>query len=86
MPLFNYKLTYATESKSVELRKSNPQGWLPEAVMAAFPEMATRRREDVLRLRLEKVTGLKQTWQTTLKDGSDELLVYVTQTSPKVRK
>lgn len=32
MPLFNYRLTYATETRNTELRKSNPQGWLLQAV------------------------------------------------------
>ena len=42
MPLFRYHITHGSETKTVELRKSNPQGWLLDAVRATFPEVATR--------------------------------------------
>jgi len=86
MPLFNYRLTYATETRSTELRKSNPQGWLLQAVEATFPEIASRHADEIIRLRLEKVSGLKQTWRVTLNDGLNNLLIHVTQVSPRVRQ
>ncbi len=68
MPLFNYGLTYASETRYTELRKSTPQGWLLDAVEFTFPEIVSRRKDEFFRLRLEKVSGLNQTcmqlWKT----------------------
>lgn len=80
MPLFRYLITHGHETKAVELRKSNPQGWLLDAVRATFPEVATRRGGDVMRLRLETVDGVKQSWRTTLNDESSDLVIQVAET------
>ena len=80
MPLFRYQITHGSETKTVELRKSNPQGWLFDAVKATFPEVATRRGGDVMRLRLETVGGEKQSWRTTLHDEPCDLLIQVAET------
>ena len=79
MPLFNYRLTYANETRTTELRKSNPQGWLFQAVEATFPEIASRRAADIQRLPLEKVSGRKQTWLANLGDGPNELVIHIVQ-------
>ncbi|KIC08398.1 hypothetical protein RA19_20750 [Leisingera sp. ANG-M1] len=79
MPQFLYSLTYGTETKTVELRKSNPQGWLLQAVETSFPEVASRRAEDIMRLRLEKAVGRKQAWQASLIDGAHDLIIQVSQ-------
>ena len=42
LPLFVYTMTRGGQSKTVELRKSNPQGWLLSAVREASPEVASR--------------------------------------------
>lgn len=80
MPVFSYSFTRGDETKTTELRKSNPQGWLLEAVRATFPDVATRRGDDVMRLRLEAVQGAKQTWLAKLPDVPTDLLIRVTQT------
>lgn len=80
MPLFRYHITHGSETKTVELRKSNPQGWLLDAVRATFPEVATRRGGDVMRLRLETVDGVKQPWRTRLHDEPSDLLIQVAET------
>ncbi|SFK69236.1 hypothetical protein SAMN02799626_04934 [Caulobacter sp. UNC279MFTsu5.1] len=80
MPLFRYHITHGSETKTVELRKSNPQGWLLDAVRATFPEVATRRGGDVMRLRLETVDGVKQSWRAALHDEPSGLLIQVAET------
>lgn len=77
MPLFRYHITRGSETKTTELRKSNPQGWLLDAVNATFPEVASRRGGDVMRLRLEAVEGVKQSWRATLHDAPADLLIQV---------
>jgi hypothetical protein len=79
MPLFRYHLTRGSEMKTTELRKSNPQGWLLDAVRATFPEVASRRSGDVMRLRLETVEGGKQSWRAILRDEPADLLIQVTE-------
>ncbi|MFT4253704.1 MAG: hypothetical protein QM608_14610 [Caulobacter sp.] len=76
MPLFRYDVTYAGETRATELRKSNPQGWLLDAVRATFPEVAARRGGEVLRLRLATAEGVGRAWSAGL-DG--DLLVRVVQ-------
>jgi hypothetical protein len=76
--LFSYTLTLGSETKTSELRKSNPQGWLLEAVRETFPDVASRRASDVIRLRLEAVQGARQTWTCTL-PNEPELTIRVTQ-------
>ncbi len=80
MPTFSYTLTRGSETKTTELRKSNPQGWLLHAVQATFPDVADRRSDDVIRLRLMAVDGLKQTWRAVLADEPSDLSIYVVQT------
>ena len=80
MPLFSYTLTRGTETRTTELRRSNPQGWLLDAVRATFPDIASRRDGDVMRLRLEPVAGAQRTWLATLDDQPGDLQVYVVQT------
>jgi hypothetical protein len=77
MPLFRYSITHGNETKITELRKSNPQGWVLEAVRATFPEVAHRRGGDVMRLRLEAVDGVRQSWRASLHDGPTDLLIKV---------
>jgi hypothetical protein len=79
MPTFTYRVTCGGETRTTELRKSNPQGWLPEAVRATFPDLASRRAGDVLRLRLNAVKGQKQTWHAVLLDEPSEVLIHVVQ-------
>jgi hypothetical protein len=73
MPTFQYRITCGAETKAVELRKSNPQGWLLEAVTATFPAVASRRPGDVMRLRLVP-TGAKQSWRAILPDEPDLII------------
>lgn len=77
MPLFRYRITLGSETKTTELRKSNPQGWLLDAVKATFPEVASRRGGDVMRLRLQVVDGEKQSWRATLHDAPADLTIQV---------
>jgi len=79
MPLFSYRLSYANETRTTELRKSNPQGWLLQAVEATFPDVASRHAADIRRLRFEKVTDRKQTWLAKLGDGPNELVIHIVQ-------
>lgn len=81
MPTFTYTFTFAGETKKADLRKSNPQGWLPDAVKATFPELAARRAADILRLRLNRVDGARQTWGAVLIDEVSDVLIQVTQTN-----
>lgn len=80
MPLFCYSLTCADETRTAELRKSNPQGWLLQAVEATYPEIASRRAADIMRLRLKKVGGQKPIWRTRLDDEPHDLHIQVEQT------
>lgn len=80
MPTFTYTVTFAGETKTTDLRKSNPQGWLPDAVKATFPELAARRAADILRLRLNKVDGARQSWDAVLIDEVSDVLIHVTET------
>ena len=79
MPLFRYHITLGSETKTTELRKSNPQGWLLDAVKATFPDFASRRGGDVMRLRLLAVEGAKQSWHATLRGEPVDLLIQVVQ-------
>ncbi|WP_297513402.1 hypothetical protein [uncultured Caulobacter sp.] len=79
MPLFRYHITCGTETRTIELRKSNPQGWLLDAVTATFPEIASRRAADVMRLRLEAVSGVKQSWRAMLPDERADLMIQVSE-------
>jgi hypothetical protein len=79
MPLFRYHITRGSETKTTELRKSNPQGWLLDAVKATFPDVASRRGGDVMRLRLVAGHGVKQSWHATLQDPPIDLVIQVAQ-------
>lgn len=79
MPLFRYSITRGSETRTTELRKSNPQGWLLDAVKETFPDVASRRAGDVMRLRLVAVEGANQSWHTTLRDEPVDLLIQVAQ-------
>ena len=76
MPSFSYSVTRGNETKLTMLRKSNPQGWLIDAVRATFPEVAARRGNDIIRLRLEKAEGA-ESWQATLADEPSDLVIRV---------
>lgn len=80
MPLFSYSITHGKETRVTQLRKSNPQGWLLDAVQATFPDVASRRGSDVIRLRLEAVDGAERAWRATLRDEPSDLRIHVTQT------
>ena len=80
MPSFSYSLTRGDETKVTVLRKSNPQGWLFDAVRATFPDVAARRATDIIRLRLEKVEGA-ESWQATLADEPSDLVIRVARTA-----
>jgi len=79
MPNFSYSLTRGNETKLTMLKKSNPQGWLIDAVRATFPEVAARRGNDIIRLRLEKMEGA-ESWRATLTDEPSDLLISVSRT------
>lgn len=79
MPSFSYSLTRGNETKLTVLRKSNPQGWLYDAVRATFPEVAARRANDIIRLRLEKAEGA-ESWQAILADDPSDLVISVSRT------
>jgi len=77
MPTFLYTIARGLETKTTELRRSNPQGWLLDAMRATFPDVASRRAGDVMRLRLERVGGLKETWRAVLVDEPSDVSVHV---------
>ena len=79
MPTFQYRITRGAETKTTDLRKSNPQGWLLDAVKATFPEIASRRGGDVMRLRLVANDGEKQSWKATLRDEPEDLVIEVSE-------
>lgn len=80
MPLFTYTISRGAETRTVRLRKSNPKGWLPEAISDAFPEVARRLGHGIWRLELEPIPGARQTWRGELEDEGAILSVFVTQT------
>lgn len=85
MLTFNYTLTCGSEARTTELRRSNPQGWLPDAVRATFPDLAARRADDLriqleARIELEAVDGLKQIRRAVSTDEPSDLLIRLTQT------
>jgi len=79
MPNFSYSLTRGNETKLTVLRKSNPQGWLLDAVRATFPDVAARRGNEIIRLRLEKAEGV-ESWRATLADEPSDLVIRVSRT------
>lgn len=79
MPSFSYSITRGMETKLTALRKSNPQGWLIDAVRATFPEVAARRGNDIVRLRLAKAQSA-ESWQATLADDPFDLVIRVSKT------
>ena len=79
MPSFSYSLTRGNETKLTVLRKSNPQGWLFDAVRATFPDVAARRGNDIIRLRLEKAEGA-ESWLAILADEPSDLVIRVSRT------
>jgi hypothetical protein len=72
-------MTRGGQNKTVELRKSNPQGWLLDAVREAFPEVASRMGAEIMRTRLEPSQRIKQSWSATVFDGDMDLFISVTQ-------
>ena len=80
MPLFTYTITRGSEVRAAQLRKSNPQGWLLQAVTATYPDVASRRADDILRLRLQRVKGAHQRWDATLTDSPADLDISVAET------
>jgi len=82
LPLFLYTITRGDERKLVELRKSNPQGWLLKAVGEAFPEVASRLAGVIMRTRLEPIQCAKQSWKATVSDGPIDLSILVIQKKP----
>lgn len=82
LPLFLYTITTGGQRKLVELRKSNPQGWLLRAVGEAFPEVASRLAGVIMRTRLEPIQCAKQSWKTTVPDGAIDLSILVIQKKP----
>jgi hypothetical protein len=79
VPTFTYTFTHCGETRTTQLRKSNPQGWLLQAVTAAFPEVASRRADEIIRLRLEPEEEARQTWSAILNDAPGELVIRVTE-------
>lgn len=79
MPKFQYRITCGAEIKTTNFRKSNPQGWLFDAVKATFPEVALRRSGDVMRLRLVANCGVRQSWKAILHDEPEDLIIEVTE-------
>lgn len=77
MPLFRYSLTLGGETKTIELRKSNPQGWLSQAVRSTYPEIESRRPGEIMRLRLTEDATVNETWHATFCDGSQNLNIKV---------
>jgi hypothetical protein len=82
MPTFKYTLTRGNETRTTELRRSNPQGWLVEAVTATFPDVASQREYRLPRL--EPVAGMKQTWRAVLVAKPSDIQIHVTQTYPRL--
>lgn len=76
MPRLSYSVTRGNETKLTVLTKTNPQGWLIDAVRATFHEMAARLGNDIIRLRLEKAEGA-ESWQATLADEHSDLVIRV---------
>lgn len=79
MPLFLYTLTRGDQTKLVEMRKGNPQGWLLQVVHEAFPEMAARVPGTIMRTRLVPTPGVKQSWSATVLDEVMNLSIQVIQ-------
>lgn len=79
MPTFQYRITRGAETKTTNLKKSNPQGWLVDAVQATFPEVASRRSGDVMRLRLVANGGVRRSWKAILRDEPEDLVIEVTE-------
>lgn len=75
MPLFRYMITLGDETRVSELSKSNPQGWLADAVIAAFPKFGADRTAEIMRLRLERHDASKTTWYASF----DQLHIEVRQ-------
>ncbi|MDI7774129.1 hypothetical protein [Asticcacaulis sp. EMRT-3] len=70
-------MSYAGDTRIVELRKSNPQGWLFEAVKDTYPDIASRRAGDIIRLRLERMDGRNEAWEAVLSEEFHELVIDV---------
>lgn len=79
MPLFRYTLTYGPDTRTTELRRSNPQGWLPDAVHQTFPDVASHRASDLIRLRLTKIDD-EDAWSAVLSGQPHDLTVQVVKT------
>ena len=79
MPTFEYRITCGAETKTTNLRKSNPQGWLLDAVTATFPDVASRRSSDVMRVRLVAISDAKQCWKAILRDEPHDLVIEVSE-------
>ncbi len=77
MPLFRFNVTRAGETRTTDLRKSNPQGWLIEAVKATYPEIASRRIDTIIRLKLQKPDPKREVWQAILADAPHDLEIEV---------
>jgi hypothetical protein len=80
--MFIYTITRGAEAKTVALRKSNPQGWLWDAVREAFPEVASSRAIDVMRLRLIKPVEAVEAWHCSLADPEADLVIHVVKSRP----
>jgi hypothetical protein len=76
MPLFRYRISVGSTTKIIELRKSNPQGWLSAVVREAFPEVSARRAHDIMRLRLLRIDQ-REAWYARLTDDPDDMLIEV---------
>jgi hypothetical protein len=77
MPTFRYRLTLGDETKETDLRSSNPQGWLLDAVRATFPEIASNRASELIRVKLQPIEGASEQWHAKLVCGANSLFISV---------
>lgn len=77
MPEFIYTMTRGSETRATTLRRSNPQGWLFDAVREAFPDVCDRRADDLIRLRLQRINRGVEAWRCILPDTPADLVINV---------
>ena len=80
MPLYTYVISHGGRSETCQLRKSNPQGWLLQAVSTAFPSVAKSFGAEVMRVRLEPVPGLTRVWRGDVELANSNLVISVSET------
>lgn len=82
MPLFRYTITCGNETRTAEIRKSNPQGWVAEVIAKLFPEITSTRPSHYWSVPLEKPDPRKEVWHGTLLNEPEDLLIHVVKIKP----